>query len=356
MSQTPRISVLIPTHDYARFLPEAVESVLAQDCANFELLISDDASSGDSAAIIRHYAAQDSRIRFHLHPAHLGMVANWNWCLGQARGDYVKFVFGDDCLATRASLGRLAALLDAHPAASLAVSARLIIDEQSRPLATCDPWRPAGCHAGLAVIGRCLWHDANLVGEPSAVMFRRAAAARGFDPQLHQMVDMEMWFHLLTTGDLVYDPEPLCAFRRHAAQQTVANRQSHVGPEDSLRIAARHLDLICSGAGGSLNSFQRRWILHRCLHYSRKRASRTSEILAAEAALGARLPPAWRFFCWLLHRLTKPLVNLRNRRSRHQSRTGRHPPLPPELQAWKPPAKLSAAKSPPQTPGAAGAE
>ena len=76
MTPRPKISVLIPTYNYARFLPAAVESVLAQDFREFELLISDDASTDGSAEVIRSYAERDSRIRFRLHTANLGMVKN----------------------------------------------------------------------------------------------------------------------------------------------------------------------------------------------------------------------------------------------------------------------------------------
>src|SRR5208283_3355105 len=98
MINRPKISVLIPTFEYGRFLPEAIESVLAQDLMDFELIISDDASRDDSGEVIRRYAARDPRIRYRLHERNIGMVANWNWCLKEACGEYVKFVFGDDCL------------------------------------------------------------------------------------------------------------------------------------------------------------------------------------------------------------------------------------------------------------------
>src|SRR4029078_349231 len=101
---SPLVSILIPTYDYGRYLPEAIESVLEQDYPNFEVLISDDASRDDSAKVIARYAAKDPRIRAHIQPANLGMVENWNWCLREARGEYIKFLFGDDKLASREAL------------------------------------------------------------------------------------------------------------------------------------------------------------------------------------------------------------------------------------------------------------
>jgi hypothetical protein len=310
----PKVSVLIPTFNYARFLPEAIESVLAQDFADCEILISDDASVDGSAHVIRHYAARDARIRFQLQERNLGMVSHWNWCLGQARGEYVKFLFGDDRLDSPAALGRQAALLDAEPGAVMAASARLIIDQDSTPREIWDELGPAGRKGGADLIARCIWRDRNLIGEPSAVMFRRAAGQRGFDPVWRQLVDQEMWFHLLAQGDLVYDPEPLCAFRLHAAQQTAVNCGSHVSSAETLLLLARYLDRVAATRRLRPDSLAVRRLLFRSIYYSRKNAQRDSihspAIAAAERQLMDRLTPRWYGICLGLHRATKPLVNL----------------------------------------------
>ena len=312
MTSCPKVSVLIPTYNYARYLPEAIDSVLAQEFTDFELIISDDCSKDESADLLRRHAARDPRIRLHLQPANLGLVPNWNWCLQQARGDYVKYVFGDDALPSRQALGSLAALLDAASSAVLAASARLILDPDSRPAGVWDEMRTAGLHRGADVIARCLREDRNLIGEPSAVMFRREAAARGFDPQWRQLVDLEMWLHLLSSGDLAHVPEPLCAFRLHAAQQSTVNRHANVGPGERARLVARYADRLGPGSD--------RQLLFRCIYYSRKYAPRTPENAAAEAALATRLPRVWYLLLWLRHRITKPLLNLgRLVRRRHHS-------------------------------------
>src|SRR3954453_9924295 len=92
----PKVSVLIPTYNYARYLSEAIESVLEQEFQDYEVVIVDDCSQDESEEVIRRYAARDGRIRFHFNRPNLGMVANWNYCLSLARGEYVQFLFGDD--------------------------------------------------------------------------------------------------------------------------------------------------------------------------------------------------------------------------------------------------------------------
>ncbi len=310
MIPRPKVSVLIPTFEYGRFLPEAIESVLAQDFRDFELIISDDCSRDDSASVIRRYAAQDTRIRYKLHERNLGMVANWNWCLKEAGGEYVKFVFGDDSLPSAQALNRMVAMLEQEPRAVLAVSARLILDEASKVIEVWDELGASGFQDGAGVIIRCMQQDRNLVGEPSAVLFRRIQGSRGFDPTFRQVVDQEMWFHLLQSAGLVYTSEPLCAFRRHPAQQTVVNEKEQVASGEVMRIVARYFDLFAASVGLRPNSFAMRRRLFRHLYYARKDNGHTPLATIAEATLMPHVTRHWYFVCWMIHRATKPLVNL----------------------------------------------
>ncbi len=310
MISRPKVSVLIPTFEYARFLPEAIDSILAQDFRDFELIISDDGSRDDSATVIRQYAAKDSRIRYKLHERNLGMVANWNWCLREASGEYVKFVFGDDCLPSVQALGKMVAMLDQEPRAVIAASARLILDEGSKVMEVWDELGAPGFQEGDGVIIRCMQQDRNLVGEPSALLFRRIPAERGFDPTFRQVVDQEMWFHLLQSAGLVYTPEPLCAFRRHPAQQTVVNEKQQVASGEVMRIVARYFDLFAASVGLRPDSFAMRRRLFRHLYYARKDNGETPLAKIAEATLMPHVTKRWYLVCWLIHRATKPFVNL----------------------------------------------
>ncbi len=94
---------------------------------------------------------------------------------------------------------------------SLAASARVIMDGRSRVV---DVYRSLahGIHKGRNVITRCfLENGRNIVGEPSAVLFRKADARRGFDPKYRHIVDVEMWFHLLEKGGFGPTPASRCA-------------------------------------------------------------------------------------------------------------------------------------------------
>ena len=112
------------------------------------------------------------------------MASNWNWCLDQARGEFVKYVFGDDYLTSPDSLEQLLAPLISDPSLTLSTSARLIVDADTKPVTTTHDF-PCTCHlSGKEAITHCLLENRNLIGEPSAVLFRRSAA-RPFDASFH---------------------------------------------------------------------------------------------------------------------------------------------------------------------------
>ena len=223
---SPKVSVCIDSFNYGRFLPEAIESVLKQSFQDFELIIGDDCSNDDSVEIARNYAAKDKRIVIELAPVNRGMVKNRNVCLSLARGEYVKWLHADDFLFSPDALARMVAILDANRAVSLVASARRMVDEQSQPIDTWSGFDGERPIAGTTVINRCLLEQRNLIGGPSAVMFRRTLGARGFDEGFFVMADLEMWFHLLEQGCFAYIRDPLCAVRVHPRQQTAKDRSA----------------------------------------------------------------------------------------------------------------------------------
>jgi glycosyltransferase involved in cell wall biosynthesis len=241
ITSPPRISVCIDSFNYGRFLSEAIESVLGQSFTDFEVVILDDCSTDDSFEIAQRYASRDNRIRALRNSANLGMVKNRNACLAQAQGDYVKWLHADDFLCSSEALGRMAATLDNNKAVSLVASARRIVSEDSKPIDTWSCFDQERPIAGTTVINRCLFEQRNLIGGPSAVMFRRALSTRGFDDAFFVMADMEMWFHLLEQGCFVYIREPLCAFRTHSRQQTEKDRSALAPALENRELLRRYL-------------------------------------------------------------------------------------------------------------------
>jgi glycosyltransferase involved in cell wall biosynthesis len=219
----PTVSVCMPTYNYARYLPEAIESVLRQSYGDFELLIIDDCSQDNSVAIIKKYAQLDGRIVYKVNESNVGMVRNWNLCLKNTNGKYVKFLFGDDVLASPDALKKMVSIVESEADAVLVASSRYIMNENSEITGIQSDYIGQDRRCGTEVIQECLLEQQNKIGEPSVVLFRRENAERGFNEKYKQIVDLEMWFHILEQGGFAFVNEPLCSFRRHSQQQTQKN-------------------------------------------------------------------------------------------------------------------------------------
>lgn len=237
----PKISICMPTYNYGRFLHKTIESVLEQSFTDFELLIIDDCSQDESEKVLAAYAARDNRITVRLNERNIGMVPNWNACLQAARGTYVKYLFGDDFLSSPDALRKMVDCLDDDPSVSLVATARNMVNEQSDVISSLVTFFKDDVLPGTEVINLCLREHQNLIGEPTAVMFRREQAVRGFDARYRQIVDMEMWFYLLEQGRFAYITEPLVSFRLHDGQQTAKNLETMVVLDDYMLLFQEYL-------------------------------------------------------------------------------------------------------------------
>ena len=228
------VSVCIPTFNHAQVIGGALRSAIEQSYENLEILVFDNHSDDDTERVVAELADEDSRVRYLRHPRNIGMQRNFNTCIEQATGTYVKFICADDTLEPDC-VKRMMEVMSAHPQVSLVACARQLVDDSLRPAGIERYSRRFVLAEGAAAMRRCFFFG-NLIGEPTAVMFRRADAARGFHEGYRQLVDLEMWFHLLRTGAFAYLPEPLCRIRRHPRQATLKHLESGVVLDDKRRF------------------------------------------------------------------------------------------------------------------------
>lgn len=127
MKAAPRLSVGLPVYNGANYLAESIEALLGQSYENFELIISDNASTDGTADICLRYEKQDSRIRYVRQPRNIGAAPNHNYVVGQARGELFKWASHDDLYA-RDLLKRCIDALDEFPQVILAHSWTARID------------------------------------------------------------------------------------------------------------------------------------------------------------------------------------------------------------------------------------
>jgi glycosyltransferase involved in cell wall biosynthesis len=93
---TPQVSIGMPVFNGEPFIREALNSLLAQTYTEFELIISDNASTDGTEAICREYAAKDKRIRYVRQPTNRGATANFQFVVDEAVGEYFMWAAADD--------------------------------------------------------------------------------------------------------------------------------------------------------------------------------------------------------------------------------------------------------------------
>ncbi len=204
----PTVSVLLPVHNAARYLPEAVESILGQSFTDFEFLIIDDGSTDASRAILERYAARDRRISLRSRP-NTGLTVALSELLGLARGELVARMDADD-VALPERLTRQVEYLRAHPDVVCIGTAVHLIDGAG--------WLLGDGHPGMdheEIQRQALAGDCPL-NHPS-VMMRRAAveAVGGYRAEFEPAEDLDLWLRLGEVGLLVNLPEVLMKYRQH---------------------------------------------------------------------------------------------------------------------------------------------
>lgn len=196
----PKVSVVIPCYQYGRFLPTAVESVLAQTEVEVEVVIVDDASPDDSAQVAHALAAKDSRVRVVAHGVNLGHIATYNDGLSQVCGDYVVLLSADDALVT-GSLARAVALLQAHPRVGLVYGYSVPFSDEVREVA--PRVRSWSTWNGRDWLARMCRRAENPISTPEVVMRREAwDEIGGYDPRVPAAADMLVWFRTAARWDI----------------------------------------------------------------------------------------------------------------------------------------------------------
>jgi glycosyltransferase involved in cell wall biosynthesis len=231
---TPLVSVCVPTRNHARYLGEAIASVLEQDVDGLEVLVHDDASADDTTKLVEQL--KDPRVHYRRHPRPLGVAENRNTCLAAARGRYVAWLDADDSYLPE-SLARRLAVLEEHPEVGLVHGSFEVLDEDGAPLLA---W-PAPFDGDAIEPGSTAFHELIASNEitTSTVVARRSCHERFHSGGSSS--DWEMWLRAALRGDVAYTGAPVARYRQHAATISRAASWSGERLRCDLRVARRIL-------------------------------------------------------------------------------------------------------------------
>jgi glycosyltransferase involved in cell wall biosynthesis len=201
------VSVVIPTYNHAAYLREAIDSVLAQDYPDLELIVVDDGSTDGTRDILASYG---QRFEWWSH-ANRGQSATLNDAWQRARGDVLGYLSSDDRLAPSA-VRRAVETLDADPSIVVTYCDYELIDPQSRPIRTVRTREFDHEH---------MIRDVDCVIGPGAFFLRSVFdGTGGWSTDLRQSADFDYWLRVAFLGRFQRIPEVLAGIRVHEQSQS----------------------------------------------------------------------------------------------------------------------------------------
>lgn len=246
----PLVSVIVPNYNYARYLPERMESVLGQTFRDFEVIILDDCSTDDSRQIIEEYRGNSKVKSITYNESNSGSpFRQWFKGIEEARGDFIWIAESDDS-AKPDFIEKMVKGLQDYPSAVLAISGTHVIDENGkRTTQTFDRWDKSDEQGeGFVKLydGRkYLIHNlywACYVYNASCVVFRREAFFKDDYSRsltMRNAGDWLFWSRLLCHGDILEIREKISFLRRHSGSVTFAgNKSGNLLKEDAVVVKA----------------------------------------------------------------------------------------------------------------------
>jgi glycosyltransferase involved in cell wall biosynthesis len=234
MNSEPKISVLMITYNHARFIRQALDSVLAQKTDfSYEVVIGDDASPDGTGAILAEYAEKfPDRIRLLHRTQNIGMNANLADTLAACRGEYVAVLEGDDYWTDNQKLARQAGFLDSHPECVSCFHNVIVFSDDAGAVVAGYHAQPDGRQLMCApdLPARLSQNDLirrNVIPTCS-VMFRRSSAGT-LPPWFTKLRLGDQPLHILCTehGLAAYLPEVMGAYRLHSSSVWSGKSQLH---------------------------------------------------------------------------------------------------------------------------------
>jgi len=217
---TPKVSVIVPVYNQARFIGETVDSVLAQDHPNLELVLSDDGSTDGTTEILRDYARREpERIVHVVSDRNTGIAGAFNRALDAATGELIAWLGGDDVMLPGKLSRQVAALRERSDATGCCHDAEVFDSETGRVYGRFT--EVYNGRRGVREGGVELLLDAGYLMLPSTMMVRAAAVqGRRFDPRVRVSNDWFFDIELFHGRLIIGIDDVLARYRRHERNAT----------------------------------------------------------------------------------------------------------------------------------------
>jgi glycosyltransferase involved in cell wall biosynthesis len=275
----PTVSVVVASYNYARYLPQALDSVLAQTRDDWEVLVVDDGSTDNTREVVRPYLADD-RFRY-LHQDNAGQAAAKNRGATEARGELVAFLDADDVWLP-SKLDRQIPLF-ADPGVGVVYAKRLLLDAQGRESPFVHPPLYRGEVAGQIFMDNFLCFSSTVVRRGLLELHG------GFDESLRVGIDFDLWIRLSAHCAFDYVDEVLVKYRV-GHERLSSNLERRL--EHAQRIMRANLDRPGVARNISRSARRRARGMTGCSFGNLRRDEGRRLVAAGHYALALALDPA----------------------------------------------------------------
>lgn len=233
-AQLPKICIGLPIFNEAKYLEQTLQSLLGQTYPNIEIIVSDNASTDESAQICKQYATKDPRLSFYSYAENRGVTVNSTRVLELASGDYFMWASGHD-LWSEDLIEKCVGALEVHPDATIAYAASQWVDGNGRQMEL-----ESGVYdtRGMGSIGRfftVFWGNMHPV-----LGVIRMSSIKSI-PKIHGCVgaDLLVLAELALQGDFIFVPDALWTRRETRGVESYA--------EKIARYKSKSFSLVSSG-------------------------------------------------------------------------------------------------------------
>lgn len=248
----PLVSICIPTYNGQKFIAEAMDAAIKQTYRPLEIVVSEDASKDATLEIIKSFQNKtDIPIHIFTHKPS-GIGANWNNCIVNSNGEYIKFLFQDDTIESNCIEKMVKYAVKSNNIGLVYSKRNFIYNENDKKNIEWVKlyenlhlsWHKNNIVDGKINKGVDLLKDDSLlsfpenkIGEPTAVLLKKEVfdTVGYFSEVLKQTLDIEFWYRLMKHYDIIFIDAKLVSFRLHDSQATAINSKNYLNEHNQLR-------------------------------------------------------------------------------------------------------------------------
>src|SRR5262249_45681560 len=238
----PKVSICIPTYNSAKYLRQAIESVLNQDYADYELGVCDNASTDKTTELCRGYDC--SKVRYLRFEEHTNQAGSFNRCVKNARGEFITILHADDYLLPGFLKDRVNRL-SGHPEIGFVFGAVEVVNDRGSVVSLTRLWPQDRIFVPKELLSSLI---CGCIVSPPSLMVRRVIAEKAglVRTDLTWGHDWEWALRLAEHAGALYASRALAAYRMHGESGTAEILRSAANGNQELRILKDTLDRLCA--------------------------------------------------------------------------------------------------------------